>query len=130
MKNDTAFDQVLRGSVPAPAAPPALHASIMRAVQTAGPPLPPMHKPSVARWLAAPAVALLLGAVWAWHSASVAPRQVALDSAGIALAKGADMARSAPDAALAPLNDEWQRVNLDLHNTAQFVLAALPNLSP
>ena len=116
--------------MPAPTAPPALHASIMRAVQTADPPLPPAHKPSVVRWIAAAAVAVLLGAIWAWHSASLAPRRMALDTAGIALAKGTDMARSAPDAALAPLNDEWQRVNQDLHNTAQFVLAALPDLRP
>lgn len=130
MNNDAPLDQALRGSARAPEAPATLHASIMCAVQTAGPPLPPVCKPSFARWLAVPVVAVLLGAVWAWKSASPAPRQIALETAGTALAKGADMARTAPDAALAPLTDEWQRVNLDLHNTAQFVLAALPDFSP
>jgi hypothetical protein len=127
MKKNAILDEALRGSVPASEMPPALHASIMDAVRLAGPPAPPMRKQSIARWLLAPAVALLVCAVWAWHFGSrPAAPHIAFERAGSALATSREMARAVPGAALAPLTQEWQRLNQDLDNTTQFLLAALP----
>jgi hypothetical protein len=36
------------------------------------------------------------------------------------------MARAVPSAVVAPLTDELQKLNQDLNNTAQFLLASLP----
>jgi len=36
------------------------------------------------------------------------------------------MASTVPGTALAPLTEEWQRLNQDLDNTTQFLLATLP----
>jgi hypothetical protein len=36
------------------------------------------------------------------------------------------MARTMPAAALAPLTEEWQRLNQDVDATAAFLLATLP----
>jgi hypothetical protein len=37
-----------------------------------------------------------------------------------------EMARTMPDAVMAPLSDEWQRLGRDLDRTTQFLLASLP----
>jgi hypothetical protein len=127
MNMDANLDYALKRSVPQAETPPALHGSIMHALRAAGQPLPPARTSPFNYWLAAPVLALVLGALWTWHVASKpAPARTAFESAGTALATSEAMARAVPDTALAPLNDEWQRVNQDLHNTADFLLATLP----
>jgi hypothetical protein len=123
----SALDQELRKSVPQAEPSPALHASIMREVRTAARAATPGRRLAVLRWLPAPALATLLCALWVWHHASVpAQSRSALESASTALAASREMAQAAPVSALAPLTEEWQRLNKDLDNTAQFLLATLP----
>jgi hypothetical protein len=55
-----------------------------------------------------------------------AAAQSAFERAGTTLAASEEMAWTAPATAVAPLTEEWQRLNQDLDNTAQFLLAALP----
>jgi hypothetical protein len=123
----SALDQALRSSVPQPEPPSDLHASIMRSVRGAGRLALPAPKASIVRWLPAPAFAALVCALWAWHVVSVqAPARSALARASTALAASGEIARMVPTTALAPLTEEWQRLNQDLNNTAEFLLAALP----
>ena len=123
----SALDHALRDSVPQPEPPPALHASIMRALRMDARPVPSVRKSSILRWLPAPAFAVLVCALCVWHFTSVrSPSRNAFETASTALAAGGEMARAVPGTALAPLTEEWQRVNQDLDNTAQFLLAALP----
>jgi hypothetical protein len=127
MKKNAQLDQALRRAVPESEMPPALHASIMRAVQGAGAPAPPLSKPSVLRWLSACVLIALIGGAWVWHTNFRAGQsRSAFERAGLALAASREVAQAAPVTALAPLTEEWQRLNQDLDNTAQFLLAALP----
>jgi hypothetical protein len=127
MKKNAPLDLALRSSVPDSEIPPALHSSIMRALQGAGPSASPARKPAIVRWLPIASVVALACAAWAWHlGPNSAPPQSAFERAGMALATGQEMARAVPVTALAPLTEEWQRLNQDLDNTAQFLLATLP----
>ena len=49
-----------------------------------------------------------------------------LAAAQSALEMGGQMARAMPAAMVSPLTDELNRVNRDLTNTANFLLASLP----
>jgi hypothetical protein len=127
MKKNALLDQALSGSIPDSEMPPALHASIMQAVRLAGPPEPRVGKQAIPRWLLVPAVALLVCVVLTWQfSSRPTTTGSALEHAGVALATSREMARTVPVTALAPLTQEWQRLNQDLDNTTQFLLAALP----
>jgi hypothetical protein len=127
MKEYRPVDQALRNSVPELEVPPGLHTSIMHAVRTRGLPAPPVQRPSSWRWLPAPMLVALFCAVWAWHLASKPPpARGAFERAGTALATSEEMARAVPATAVAPLIEEWQRLNQDLDNTAQFLVATLP----
>jgi hypothetical protein len=127
MKRNAQLEEALRRSVPDSEIPPALHTSIIRAVQRAGPPVATVRRRSTARWVPAAAALALACALWAWHAGSrTALPPSGLERASAALATSQKMAQAAPVAALAPLTEEWQRLNRDLDNTAQFLLAALP----
>jgi len=86
------------------------------------------------RWLPAPAFAALtlLTVWWAVHRPSLPAVHPAhsnptpLIAVGAALHVGEDTTRTLPPAVVAPLADELGRVNLDLENTARFLLASLP----
>jgi hypothetical protein len=66
-------------------------------------------------------------ALSAWHVASrPTPARGAFEPAGRALTTSEEMASTVPGTALAPLTEEWQRLNQDLDNTTQFLLATLP----
>ena len=127
MKEYKPVDQALRDAVPELEVPPGLHTSIMGAVRTLGPTIPSARKPSSLRWLPASALVALFCVVWAWHMGSKpAPAQSTFERAGTALATGEEMALAVPGAAVAPLTQEWQRLNQDLDNTTEFLLATLP----
>jgi hypothetical protein len=104
-----------------------LHASIMQAVRSTNRPIRPARNLSLLRWLPAPALAALVVALWTWHAGSVrAPSRNAIEIAAATLASSGEMARTMPAAALAPLTEEWQRLNQDVDATAAFLLATLP----
>ncbi len=124
----TMLDRALKETAPKLQAPPSLHRSIMRAVRAA-------ERPSVSpgwsflKWLPAPALVAL--ALLAWHAqrgpaSRSAPSPQSLAAAATALAIGGQMAQAMPAAVVAPLADELARLNRDLNNTAQFLLASLP----
>jgi hypothetical protein len=126
----TALDRALKETAPKLQAPPSLHRSIMQAVRATE------QRPSVSagfsflKWLPAPAlVTLALLVAWYAQRGPVrppAPNPQSLAAAITALKMGGQMAQSMPSAVVAPLADELARVNRDLNNTAQFLLASLP----
>ena len=82
------------------------------------------------RWLAAPAGAvLLLMAVWLALRSPGRPLvqdRPSLAVVTIALEMSGQLAHTVPSAVVAPLSDELERLNRDLDDTAQFILASLP----
>jgi hypothetical protein len=120
-----ALHRALKSGPKAPELPAFLHESIMRAVTgAAGPRIPP--SPWLAlRWLPVPALAVLLAAGF-WWSLRRAPAPQPLAPASAVLEAGQDMTRTVPAAVMAPLSDEWQRVNRDVRHTTQFLWASLP----
>jgi hypothetical protein len=82
------------------------------------------------RWLPVP-VAALLALMVVWHAARGPARLPVQDAQPLAVATTAlqvsgEMARAVPSAVVSPLADELKKLNLDLDNTAQFLLASLP----
>ena len=126
----TALDRALRETAPTLKTPPSLHSSIMRAVRAAERPAEGPRGWSFPKWLPAPAlVALALLVTWYVRLGPVrppAPNPQSLAAATTALEMGGQMAQAMPSAVVAPLADELERLNRDLANTAQFLLASLP----
>jgi hypothetical protein len=125
-----ALDRELRRTVPEPDAPASLHRSIMAAVRASGAPAATRPMPAAVRWLPAPAL-LAVGLLVSWfvlHRPAAPPVSGApgLDAAAAALVTGGQIAQAAPAAVVAPLSDELERLNKDLQNTAQFLLASVP----
>ena len=126
----TALDRALKQTVPRPETPPSLHRSIMQAVRAANRPAPAPRELAVLRWLPVPALAVLvLLAVWWVARGPVKPPvhdTQSLAAATTALDLGGQMAQAVPSAVVTPLSNELERLNRDLNNTAQFLLASLP----
>ena len=126
----TALDHALKQSPPKPQAPPGLHRSIMQAVREAEHPQAAPGGAGFLRWVAAPVVAALaLTAVWLTLRGPVAPPTQgtqSLAAATTALEMSGQLAQTVPSAVVAPLSDELARLNRDLDNTAQFILASVP----
>ena len=125
-----ALDAALKEAPPRVQAPDSLHSSIMRAVRAADRSAAARPQPALMRWLPVPAMAalLLLGALWFLHSLVRTPVQdtQSLAATASALQFGNQMVKTMPAAVVAPLSDELNRLNRDLDNTAQFLLASLP----
>jgi hypothetical protein len=126
----TALDRALKQTVPRPETPPSLHRSIMQAVQAANRPAPVRGEFALLRWLPVPALAVLvLLAIWWVARGPVRPAakdMQSLAAATTALDLGGQIAQDVPAAVVMPLSNELERLNRDLNNTAQFVLASLP----
>jgi hypothetical protein len=126
----TALERALKQAPPRPQAAPGLHRSIMQAVRMAERPQAAPRGLVFLRWVAAPVVAALaLVAVWQALRGPVAPPSKgtpSLAAATTALEMGGQLAQTVPSAVVAPLSDELARLNRDLDNTAQFILASLP----
>lgn len=121
----SSVDRALAGGPAKPQVPPSLHDSIMRAVEAAGPASAPVRPQAGLRWLLVPVLAvLLLAGVWSFLHRPSRPQPMA--RAAAALEIGEAMADTVPSVVVAPLSDEWQRINRDLDRTAQFLLASLP----
>ena len=125
-----ALDHALKQDVPEAEAPAFLHSSIMAAVRRAERSAAEPRGLALLRWARVPAFVLvaLLGLWWALRS-PVQPAQPdtqSLAAATTALEVSGEMARAVPTAVVAPLSEELERLNLDLNNTARFLLASLP----
>jgi hypothetical protein len=125
-----ALDRALKQAPPRPQAPPGLHRSIMQAVRVAERTQAEPRGLAVLRWVAAPLVAaVVLVVIWQGLRGPVASPSEgtqSLAAATTALEMGGQLAQAAPSAVVAPLSDELARLNRDLDNTAQFILASLP----
>lgn len=125
------LDGALKRTAPNPHAPPVLHGSIMRAVRAIErPEAKAQRQRAFLRWVPAPVV-VVLGLMMVLNAARgpVRPPIQAthpLTDATTALRVSGEMARAVPSAVVSPLTDELQRLNQDLDNTAQFLLASLP----
>jgi hypothetical protein len=118
------FGQSLRSPPPAE---PALHDSIMRAVRVAARQEQP-RRASWAKWVAAPASIAALAMVCFWisfHRPAPAGGQ-SMDGAVMVLEMSEKMPHTMPSLVMAPLDDEWARVNRDLQNTKEILLASFP----
>ncbi len=129
-KELAALDRALNRDVPSTEAPPGLHGSIMRAVRVAQRSEAAPGGRAAALWLAAPVgAALVLMAGWlALRGPAPPPARGthSLAAATTALEMSGQLAQTVPSAVVAPLSDELERLNRDLDNTAQFILASLP----
>jgi len=102
----------------------------MRALRTANRPTATRQGLAFPRWVAAPVVAALaLAAVWQMPRGPARPPAQgtrSLAAAATALEMSSQLAQTVPSAVVAPLSDELERLNRDLDNTAEFILASLP----
>lgn len=128
----SALENALRTSRPEETTSPFLTASIMRAVRESS---KPAAKPLA--WITtlratvgatALLVLALFGFWWSNRGPVAKPAQVAstLSLPDTPAQLSDTVTRTLPLATVAPLNDELARVNLDLTNTAQFLLANVP----
>ena len=129
-KEVAGLDRALRQAPPKTAAPRGLHAGIMRAVRAAECPAEAPRPLPFLRWVTVPLVTLLVLVV-AGHVLRRPPRPTAqstqsLAAASTALEMSSQLTQTMPAAMVAPLADELERLNRDLDNTAQFILASLP----
>jgi hypothetical protein len=135
-ENRLPLDQVLRRTVRRPEMPSDLHNSIMGAVRSAAA-TKSLQRPALVplvRWLSVPAAAAvaLLGSWLLWrgplHPGRIsASGQVAtLNQAAALLEAGDQMKREMPAAMMAPLSNEWTRIQRDVDSTEQFLVASVP----
>jgi hypothetical protein len=124
------LDRALRRTVPRQEPPASLHHSVMHAVRASETRAPERRAHAIPRWLPAPVLAAAAVAViWLVSHQTVqqpVPDAQALSTATTALEAGGQFAEAAPAVVVAPLSDELQRLNQDLRNTAQFLLASVP----
>lgn len=129
-----ALELALTNSRPVPARSPALHAAIMRAIQSAEPARACAWPEYRSRLIPAAALALLLllgvfgAGRFTKRSEVISPpgNSTAIAVAGTALETGCQLVRAMPDAALSPLNNERLWLDRDLASAQEFLLANLP----
>jgi hypothetical protein len=106
---------------------PSMHDSIMRAVRAAARPAPARRSP-VAAWLVATtalaglALAFLLTA----DHRQTTLRGTSMDGAVTVLEMSEHIPNTIPSFVMSPLSNEWARVDRNLQDTKQVLLASLP----
>ena len=115
---------VLRGVPPSGAL---LHDSIMRAIKSAAAPRQPRRAPA-SSWLAASAAVATLAAMCLWLAShrQTRPGPHSLDGPVMVLEMSENLPNAMPSIVMAPLSNEWARVDRDLQATTQVLLASLP----
>jgi hypothetical protein len=132
--NAATVDQALTKTRHQPTAPASLHAAIMRAVRSSGSSDHSGWQNFWPRLIPASALTLLiLLSVFGVHWFSRPPANLSpvaeassLAMASSALEIGGNLVRAMPGEALSPLSDEMIRLNRDLTNAQNFLLASLP----
>jgi len=106
---------------------PALHDSIMRAVRASARRERPQPA-SALSWLAASSILAALAVVCLWmvHPDSAPSGRPTLDQPLMLLEMSEQMTATMPSLVMAPLSNEWARVNHDVQETTQILLASLP----
>lgn len=133
-ENSSALDHALKSQLPRTGTNGPRHAAIMRAVRAANQASATEKQPAWPRWIAVsiPASLVLLVtflAIELLHHPS--PQVHLVDSQTLAAANSAlevvgRLVREAPAAAWSPMSEEMQRLDRDLVNTKNFLLASLP----
>ena len=110
-----------------PSAEVGLHNSIMRSVRNAARRDETRRSP-VPSWLspAAAVAALTLVCIWATLHRPTPPGRESLDGALMVLEVSEQMPNTMPKMVMAPLSDEWARVDHDVQDTTQVLLASFP----
>lgn len=124
-KDAEALDELLARGPRRASLPEGLHESIVRAVVEGTREPRPGSSSSLWRWLALPAAAAVMLLVSLVGNAPVEPRP-SLAPAARALEVSQEIVQTVPVAVLGPLTEEWRRLERDLDNTANFLLASLP----
>ena len=132
--NAAAVDQALAKTRPEPTDPASLHAAIMRAVRSAETSEPSGWQNFWPRLIPASALTLLilLSVFGVQHfsrppaATSPVTETSSLAIASSALETGGNLVRAMPGVALSPLSDEMIRLNRDLTNAQNYLLASLP----
>jgi hypothetical protein len=103
------------------------HDSIMRAVRATARREQPRRAPALS-WLAASVAvaALTLVCLWTAFHRPAKPARPSLDGAVMVLEMSERMPGTMPKMMMAPLSDEWARVDRDLQDTTQVLLASFP----
>jgi len=122
----------LKASHPTCQPPPSLHRSIMHEIQNSRRTEIP-KKTARLVWLPASLVAVFALGLLSWLHVSPAPTPAltqpvpqTLAQAAVVLDSGEQLTSTLPDSLLAPLSQELQRLNHDLDQTGQLLLASLP----
>jgi ferric-dicitrate binding protein FerR (iron transport regulator) len=110
-----------------PPAAPSQRDSIMRAVGAAARQEQP-RRALAPSWLAASAAvaALAVMLLWTAFHRPASPGPQSLDGAVMVLQMSEQMPDAMPRMVMAPLSDEWARVDRDLKDTTQVLLASFP----
>jgi hypothetical protein len=133
-ENAAKLDKELKNTQPVTEPPAALHASILRAVRSDGSPAESAGEKFFSRLIpiSALGLVLLLGVLsgnFLAHRPATGPVTNELPSLGVAsstLDVGGELVQAGPSAVLAPLSDEMLRLNRDLTNAQNYLLASLP----
>jgi hypothetical protein len=131
-ETSAALHRALQSTRPRPTVPDSLHDSIIRAVRASS--NRSGARPAIAfKWVPASitTIVIVLALFWFLHRPAgrstkdqLAPQGFA-EVAG-ALDAGQQLASAMPSTLVAPLSDEWQRLNHDLDRTGECLLASLP----
>jgi hypothetical protein len=105
--------------------PVTLHASIMGAIRASNRAANAPRRARWLRWLPFPATAVFAVCAVCWLCLPQSSNR-AVPSLTDAFQVGEQITDILPGELVDPLNEEWQRVNLDLENTSRFLLAAVP----
>ncbi len=123
------LDQALREARPESPTPARLHNSIMNAVRAAEPPVTARRPALALRWLAASSLAAVVVIAASWIGLRPSPQPVrpsSLAMASTAVEVSSQAPQVVPEAMIAPLSDELERVESDCDGGFQTVLASLP----
>ena len=132
--NSSTLDHTLKSQLARPEACPRLHDSIMRAVRSSGPAQGAEKQPAWSRWVPASSFGMLvllccLLAIQFFPTLSTQHQpenSETLAAAGSAIDLGGRFVREAPAVAMAPLSDEMQKLDHNLTDAGNFLLASLP----
>jgi hypothetical protein len=110
-----------------PPVEPALRDSIMRAVRAAARAEPSRRAP-VSVWRAATAAVAAVAVVCLWtaHHHPAPPGRQSLDGAVAVLEIGEQIPGAMPSLVMSPLSNEWDRMDRNLRDTTQVLLASFP----
>ncbi len=133
-KNSSRVDRALKSQLNEPEDCPQLHAAIMRAVRTAGHAQAAAKQPAWPRWIPVSGFGLLivLGILAAFQYFSHFSDKIqhenlhSLAAAGSAIELGRSLVREVPAAAVSPLSDEMQKIDRNMTEAKQFLLASMP----